>query len=467
MRRKKRIAILKKKLIAHKYIFIFAIFLMLIYFSACFIFSFLFASAESNQSAEKSNLSFNSVKYSNTDIASIASVSVPLIFDSFFDSFANSYQIDSSRTNLYRDNSVTAVYFPPEYTWDSADSATIFKNENKFSEFSFNDFSAPAYEKRCLKNKCLEQKDNKLYFDDQSINFPQDIKVAEVAAISLGVLDSNWLVGITLKEGESDYSGKVYYYDGKNFSALGINGKIDSPYFGIFGFGGEDADFLITYGAYKGIAYRIQGKSIINISQFFDYRLMDGGFRSEVIRAEGGGHVNWYVFSLTATRPHLIKLWQDKAGAISGEMEYQGIFSDGKEKISFAFLSADSNKFSLLAKINRGGSYEWKVLNDYGFKNKSDGVLFFTPVVYDKPVTLKKLVNSSLGSLDFPCSEGKLMFSLDSEYWQTIPLGQALNSEFCFPSVEKFFLKVNLPAQTDKFYSPFLNEVLFDLYYQK
>lgn len=452
---------------ALKYIFLFAIFLMLIYFSACFIFSFLFASAESGGGLIKSDSSFSSVKYSNTNIASIVPTQNSLIFDSFFDSFANDYQIDSSRTNLYRDNSAAAVYFPPEYTWGPADSATISENESEFGQLSFDDFSAPAYEKRCLKNKCLEQRDGKLYFDGQLINFPKDVEVSKIAAISLGVLDSNWLVGITLKEGESDYSGKVYYYDGKNFSALGMNGKVGSPYFGIFGFGGKDTDFLVIYGAYKGIAYRIQGENILDISQFFDYRLMNGGFRPEVIRAEGGGRVNWYVFSLTATRPHLIKLWQNKEGKIGGEMEYQDIFSGGGEETSFALLETGADKFSLLAKIDREGNYEWKVLNDYGFKNQSDGVLFFTPVIYDKPVTLQKIANSSLGSPDLLCSEGKLMFSLDSGYWQTIPLGQALNSEFCFSSVEKFFLKVDLPAQTDKFYSPFLNEVLFDLYYQK
>jgi hypothetical protein len=379
-------------------------------------------------------------------------------FSSFFDSFASDYLVDLNQTNLYRDNFSAAVIFPPDYTWEKTNEAAVF--DSLFPE------------KRCLGNKCLEQIAGKLFYQGKEIAIPKELTTQEISAITLGALDKRWLVGFTFKNGEK-YQGAVYYFNGKKFSLLLAGDKLTSPYLGYFGFGGEEDDFLIIYGAYRGIAYRVQAEKIIDVSKFFDYRIMAEGFRPEVIRVETGSRINWYVYSLTPNKPRLIKLWEDTNNEISGEAVYQDLFSGEEEKVTFSFLRADINEISLVARIKKPGEWGeeyWQIFRDRGFKNQTLGELVFNPVLIgssESKIIIKKLANSSLGSQDNTCSEATLLFSVDNKNWQVIPQGYYLNKDFGALRLDKYFLKVNLPAQKDKFYSPFLNEVLFDFYYQK
>lgn len=379
-------------------------------------------------------------------------------FSSFFDSFASDYLIDLNQTSLYRDNFSAAIMFPPDYTWEKTNEAVVLN---------------PLFpEKRCLGNKCLEQREGKLIYQGKEIAIPKELATREISAITLGALDKRWLVGFTFKNGEK-YQGAVYYFNGKKLTLLLSGDKLASPYLGYFGFGGKEDDFLIIYGAYRGIAYRVQAEKIIDVSKFFDYRIMAEGFRPEVIRVETGSRINWYVYSLTPNKPRLIKLWQDTNNEISGEAVYQDLFFGGEEEAIFSFLRADINEISLVARIKKPGELGeeyWQIFRDRGFKNQALGQLVFNPMLIgssESKIIIKKLANSSLGSQDTPCPEATLLFSVDNKNWQVIPQGYYLNKDFGALQLDKYFLKVNLPAQKDKFYSPFLNEVLFDFYYQK
>jgi len=442
----------------HWYYFIFYVFfLFLIYCFACSFFNNFF-----NKSAQGSNFSvtslFNFVPEntvsSSTEIIKVEGPKTN-IFSTFFDSFANSTQIDATNTNLYRDDAANAIMFPPDYSWGVADNETVLKNQDKFINPN----------RRCLNGQCLEQRDNNLLFQDKLVTFPREIKKSDIVALTLGALDSKWLVGITLKDGKN-YQGKVYYFSDNKFTPLLTNKKISSQYLGEFGFGGHDSDFLVIYGAYLGIAYRVQGNNITDISKFFDYRAMDKGFRPEVIRTSNGQITNWYIYSLSPDKSRFIKLWQNENQEISGETVYQDIFSEN-DAVSFYFLNASDSGFNFLARIkNSDNNYSWQIFSDQGFKNNFAGQLIFNPVLANEKITIEKLANSSLGQQNDSCPDAKFLFSADNKNWETLPLGYYLNQDFFRGPLEVYYLHVDFPAQTNKFYSPYLTEVLFDFYYQ-
>ncbi len=395
----------------------------------------------------------------------------PLFFSSFFDSFAADFLIDKTQTSLYRDNLATAIYFEPDYTWEVATTAQTNNNKNKFTSLKANDFSAAALisDRRCLGESCLKQKGTKLFYNDKPLLFPKEVKESEIAAISIGTIASHWTVGLTLKEG-SNYRGRVYFFDGLIFSPLVFSDNsetISSPYFGLFGFGGEESDYLIIYGAYKGIAYRFLNSEPTDISSFFDIRVMLGGFRPEIIKVKNDQYSNWYIYSGSLGRTQLIKLWSDNSDKISGEVVFKDIFSISDEAAHFSILSNNSNEISLLAQIKRSGLDYWQVFSDHGFKNQTPGILVFSPVTYDSGLIIKQIANVSLGSQFLPCLDQKLSFSFDGKDWQTALVGQDLSQKFTLQAVNKLFLRVDFPAQTNKFFSPFLAEVSFDFYYQK
>lgn len=411
----------------------------------------------------------------------------PLVFSSFFDSFASDYLIDLNRTNLYRDNVSAAIMFPPDYSWREVEETEI--DEKIISESK--KYLNTSFEKRCLGDKCLERKGSELIYQGRTLVLPPEIKGRNLSAVTIGVLDNRWLVGFTRKVDDKyqsetkKYQGVVYYFDGKEFTLLLNDDKFSSPYSGLFGFGGRESDFLVIYGAYRGIAYRVRDNQITDVSKFFDYRTMDKGFRPEVIRVEAKRQINWYVFSLTPEKPKLIKLWPDKNNEIVGEILYQDIFYDVAAGATFSFLNFNDGEINLLAKIKSTGmdsgegdgvqdsleneSGDWKIFSDRGFKNQLPGELVFNPISTVSPgskIIIKKLANSSLGLRDAPCLEATLSFSQDQKTWYAMPQGYYLNKDFGDLQLDTYFLKVNFPAQVDKFYSPFLTEVLFDFYYQ-
>lgn len=392
-------------------------------------------------------------------------------FNSFFDSFASGHLINASASTLFRDDSAAAVYFPPDYSYQPASAEIIGRYKNEFNQIYLNDFTKPLsiIDKRCLGQNCLEQRGKKLIYNGKEISLPREIKESEMVALSIGSLEKTWLVGITLKKGV-DYQGRVFYFDGKKFTPYlfpGNQESIISPYIGLFGFGGNESDFLIIYGAYRGLAYRVQGGKNTDISRFFDFRVMAKGFRPEVIKANSEQAANWYIFSSSLEHPQLIKLWQNQAGEIIGEAVYQNIFSYSGETVSFRLINVSTKEFSLLARVKQGTIETWQIFTDRGFKNSNPGELIFNPILIDSEIIIEKIANSRLGSAESPCPEGKFSFSTDNSNWQELPQGDNLNKDFRTPVKDNFYLRVDFPAQANKFYSPFLAEVLFDFYYQK
>ncbi len=453
------------------YLIIFSLFLIGVYYLTIFCCRTFFVHAgkglNSGWVPEQNNLSAGTFCPS----AEVISSDKPQIFNSFFDSFASDYLINSAASTLYRDDLAAAVYFRPLYTWDAAPMTVSSKNKEELDKIILSDFLDPLAisDQRCLGGDCLTQKGKRLSYQGKSVSLPKEVKESDIAALTIGALKTRWLIGVTLKEG-TNYEGRVYIFDGSEFTPFVFadrSEKISSPYLGQFGFGGIESDYLIIYGAYRGQAYRFQSGEVSDLSTFFDFRIMATGFRPEIIRAANGVVVNWYIYSSSLGRPRLIKLWQNDGGKISGEADYQAIFTNTGESAVFGLLEAKVDEFILVAGLKQDGIEALKIFTDRGFDNKMPGGLIFNPIVVDSELTIKKLADSQLGSPDNPCSEGTLSFSEDNNFWQALPSGQNLNQNFNAVVSDNYFLRVDFPAQKESFYSPFLNEVLFDFYYQK
>lgn len=465
----------KKHLLNLGYIIIFSLFLIVVYYLVNFCFRTFFSEASLFSSFDGRAAKNTELNSSGSDDAVNKAVTPSgdktLFFNSFFDSFASGHLIDLTSTNMYRDDLSAAVYFPPLYSYELASADIISEAKTKFSKVYLNDFLLPLniFDRRCLGGKCLEQKGKRLSFQGKALSLPKDIKASDIVGLSIGSLESRWLIGVTLKDG-ANYQGRVYFFDGKKYSPVILSGtseKISSPYLGLFGFGGSESDFLIIYGAYRGQAFRLQDGKATDISEFFDFRVMATGFQPEVIRATNGRLVNWYIYSSSLERPRLIKLWQNQRGEISGEADYNDIFENNGEEAIFNLLETNADEFVLVSSVYKDDTETVKTFADRGFDNKMPGELIFNPINIEGEIIIKQLANSNLGRSEAPCLEAKFSFSPDNNNWQELPCGQNLNQEFTAPVKNSYFLRIDFSGQTEKFYSPFLSEVLFDFYYQK
>jgi hypothetical protein len=411
------------------------------------------------------------------DLASLTvstSSDASLSFGSFQENFVGPANIDSNLTTLYRDNRAIAMFFPPDYSWEAATGELVNLFQNNFASLRFNDFDGPYEDERCFGANCLEQQGADLFYNGQPLARPAALKDSSIAAVSLGALTKNWLVGFTLKDG-NDYRGRVFYFDGAKFTPLALPAEISSPSFGLFGFGGEESDFLVIYGAPNAVAYRVRDAFASDISRWFSPRVMGKGFQPEIIRigrrsgAEQGSDIVWYVYSSTLYRPQLIKLWQNSTADIVGEAVFTNLlFGDSSASAGFKLVSSQSDRIILLADWRESGTDSWRVFTDRGFKNTQAASLITKPIPHDgaaSPIIINSIAAARLG-LDFGSVQfAQFLFSEDGAAWRQIPAGA--NAYFITDKIRNYRLQVAFPAFPDRFYSPFLDSVLFDYYARK
>lgn len=418
----------------------------------------------------------------------------PLSVFHYSDSFSN--LAGAARLeNLEYDYDFSALIFPPDYSWSEMPSVEIPSDSNNyFSALHINNFAyllssssesvLKYYDKRCVEDACLEQRGNSLSYNGKKITLPE-APAGIMQAVSIGKAGDKLLVGITTLNNGS-YFGYVYSFKQGKFIRLLEKENIESEYFGLFGFGGDSDDYLIIYGARKGIAYNIDKEKTRNISHFFDFRVMGDGFKPEVVRMERNGLGYWYIFSLSEGRPNLIKLWENigESEGISGGLSL-------KKSMSFAGLplfmpfSVDSESINLLALA--GGKYY--VLKDFGFKNEEEGIFiskqmpnykdaFNMDVRYisipdggfglDKAsygLLKRKDIKAHFKKIADAASEERLfsenIFEDGSEegLWRELPL--AGKEEFSELEMEKFRIKIVFPNSDDKFFSPYFSALDF------
>ena len=376
-------------------------------------------------------------------------------FFSFFDSFDNDLKIDWDKTELHYDQVSAAIMFPPKYQWKEV--RLWPETEKQLKDLRINNFQNPdiSYDKRCLDDNCLEQVGLTLMFQGQGLKLPQELE-KNLASLTIGTVGKKWLVGASLKNGET-YEGLVWWFDGQKFTSV-LNNKISSKYYGEWGFGGEEDDFLMVYGAYKGEAWRVRSGQTTDISYLFSYRVMDKGFRPEIIKSGNA----WFVFSLSTEKPRLLKIWENEAGELSGEVSFYKLVNSHQSAV---LIKAKNGFYALLS-----GGVEAKSMQfiDEGFDLKTNPEVFFKPIVFEQPVNITKIANVELGSLA-PRAEGgggDVSF-LNGNKWESTPQGYYINREVSLKPNNNLFLRVTIPKSKNKFYSPFLSQLVFDFYYSR
>lgn len=372
------------------------------------------------------------------------------------------YNVDPNKTDLFFDHQTTAIMFPPDYSWQVIAKPISPEIENYFNTINFNNFEGPYSDSRCIDGDCLNQEGNDLNFNGLALNIPQEVQGLDIRAVSIAALDKIWLVGYTIKE-NNVYRGEVFYFNGQAFTKITTPETIVSPYFGLFGFGGNENDFLIIYGGYDGIAYHVEGVNMTNISKFFSMRMMAGGFKAEVIRTAYQDNINWYIYSSTLNRPHFLKLWQNRGTEIVGVTAFDRLLGSGAESVALVSTSAEVDKVTLEARVKVRSGYVWATFIDRGFNNTSGGILTTIPLAKDglnSRIVIKTIENSYLDLDNSSRPFINFLFSIDGQSWQTVPLGR--NLDFVSPETNFYFLKILFPSCQDKFYSPFLDSISFD-----
>lgn len=423
-----------------------------------------------------------------------------LYFSSFFNSFHNLSAI-SEQENLYHESSLGALMFAPDYKYQDCLADNSY--EQYFSNFYLNKFpvtNADYYDKRCFGDTCLEQKYLSLFLDGEPLTLPSEL--TNIKALSIGLVKSGdaladsgegfFLLGATIYQDDS-YQGLVYILKNSKFEQILTKTEIISPYFGRFGFGGEPDDFLVIYGAEQGLAYRLQSgtQEIEDLSHFFDFRLMDRGFKAEVIKLEQDNRANFYLFSLTENKPKFIKLWENQAGlGISGGTVLRAPALNKNNQTQILFLQKLTTKYlnhdlSLLV----SDTERCQIFYDYGFKNETEA-FFISKQHPDEGTSLSRirqiadlhlkldLASSFLETEKSPLlffrpissstetiSENSLANDLRNLLWQEVKSPDA--QELIDITFESFVIKVVFPTQIDKFYSPFLQDLTLNYYYSQ
>lgn len=394
-----------------------------------------------------------------------------LVYSSFTDLFSGIGWLDKSKTNMHHDQVTTAFTFPPKYLWNKIDGLSI-SSDLKMDE----GFNKEGSFISCINGKCLIKDEFNLYFISREdvdnyknsvyrINLPENIKNRNLVSMTIGELESQWLVGVVSQEG-GNYFGNVYkiipttnttgsmgrfenIFQGDNLFTSKYNGKI--------GFGGIDEDFIIIYGGYEGQAYRFLDGSLIDLSKFFGIRVMEKrGFYPDVIRKTGKDKsgVIWYVWSRTEGIPKLLKLFENGTGNIVGSIDLSK-FLFGSDT-AFARFYPGGNSLKLRSEIEvYGGNKEYWEFEDLGF-NKEKDLEIVSSNISNYPA---KVIGGTFkeGDLYFNKDNTSFYLSNDLENWVEVEQ----NQEIIFSDFEqrRLFWKARFRADKNNWTSPYIDTI--------
>lgn len=438
-----------------------------------FLFIFFFFFDWQGEAGSESILSFSKtkkdeIKSSNEKIESdlIHPLGTVLYLGSHGYTPAN---IDSSKSDLYFDNVSSGIYFRPNFVSESIDNqvSAYSQDSNKLLEFSFSDAKKDT---RCVENNCLSFENEAMFYNGRSLNLPKDIasNISEnnLAGISIAALDDSFLVGFTLIRG-SNFEGKLFSFKSGKFKEIELPEEIISEDLAFFGFGGISSDFIAIYGAKSAKAYHVQDGEIKDISKFFSFRPMAGGFKPEVIRAGALGGPNWYVFSGTKERITFIKLWQNGGRDIVGESVLTDLINLRSNSAIFSLLEASDSEISfLLFEDNIDGTKSWRKITDKGFVFSPGFIQTLEMPIYNgKKVNIKNIVRSSLNVDEKYMDAAEYLISYDGNNFDKLPIGNSL--ELSVPMVDKYLLRVKLPRGENIFESPYISLLAFDYSYER
>lgn len=296
---------------------------------------------------------------------------------SFGDNFSSSAYLDKNKTNLFLDDVVTSLTFPPIIEIEKvenfveSDNDWIYTNEKNSCQF------AP-------RNKCLRVVNEKeIFYNNRKIDLPREMWLEEIKKIDISFLSTKYVVSFSVAHGDQErmYS---YFFDGNRYRVLigkDSSEKIITEYGrpgGVMVAGGSDDDFILLYSGYESKAFHYKNGKLFNISRFFGLRVSDEDFYPYIIKQGEGRESVWYILNLNDSKKRLIKLWQNNSEEIKGAIDLSYNFKDfsglkiksfrlsreKKSELEFVFVK-DENTVSPSYLKEEG---VW-VLKDKGFDN--------------------------------------------------------------------------------------------------
>ena len=402
--------------------------------------------------------------------------------NSFGDNFSGSTYLNMDLTDMYLDVLATGLTFTPLYNFTKVKdcSEPNCGLENKLEIDGDN-------MKICLDKGCLETRNNDLIYNNSVVNLPKEVENKNILSLTIGGLDSKWLVGIIIGDSYNE-AGFVYYFDGNKLTPLITDTtlyKIEPKYNkqgGKIGFGGSDFNFLIVYGGYNGVAFHVYNNEITDISNFFGLRVTNKGFWPQVLRLGDGENTAWYVCSLDDDKSKFVKLWQNDTLQIQGVIDLTDkIFSNNSlrqqarcylsDNTNEVFLIADSisSEYVLPNQAVEEASLDYQLwkFEDRGFDNSHDymtiskdlirkeGVDVVSAIVQELGLSIEEN-NSSRGYMTDFMDKASMYLSNDNEVWQEVEIKQAL----IFPSLSnQLYWRLELVKGDNSDYSPWLDNI--------
>jgi hypothetical protein len=406
--------------------------------------------------------------------------------NSFGDSFSSSAFLNREKTNMYLDDISTALVFDPLYDFSRLGSCGGDQGSCDFEkDIRILDYGMEA----CIDktSDCLKVINEGLYYNGREIALPLEIRGEEIISLTLGALDTKFLLGAVLAEEEDEYA-LVYSFDGSSFTnVINKNSKyhISSKYQrqgGIIGFGGSDDNYLIVYAGYRGQAFQVYNGEIIDISHMFGLRVTNRGFMPQILQSGSGNDSTWYICSLDKSNPKFIKLWQNNTKYIQGSLDLSyDIYSssDLYDNFDYCYLSeSDNTKVYLSFETNSSNSLDIWQFKDNGFDNSHDysvvsvdildmaGYVAKNAVVKDigLSVSEKKYTNNiddygtlylSSNNINHSSGSGSNNDVNDKYNWTSVEVGRSLRFEE--PSVDIYW-RLDLKSR-DNYFSPWLDHI--------
>jgi hypothetical protein len=393
--------------------------------------------------------------------------------NSFGDSFSSSAFLNREATNMHLDDISTALTFEPLY--DFSKLGTCSGSECEFNKkVKVFDYGMEA----CLsgsRENCLKLVNNDLYFNGKALSLPEDIKRGKIISLSVGALDSKFLLGAVLAESADEY-GLVYSFDGKDFESIiskNSSNNISSKYHrqgGKIGFGGNDDNFLILYAGYRGQAFQVYNNEIIDISHMFGLRVVNKGFMPLILKSGKAEDSTWYVCSLDKDNPKFIKLWQNNTNYIQGSLDLSSdIYTSSNlyDNFDYCYLSNNEDKKVYLSFRSNNANSNLKSLNiwqfkDNGFDNSYDYKVVSADILGKDNYVASNAVIKEIGLSanekrysnninDF----GSLYLSTDNNDWQRVDVGQRV---FFDENTKNLYWRLDL-SSADNYFSPWLDHV--------
>ena len=361
-------------------------------------------------------------------------------YDVFGDGFSNNYYVDMSNTNFHYDEQGTAFVFRPLYSKQGGELCPLeycgLAGKDKIGLSS-----QLSEDKKCL----LKNPQVCLYFDGKHLvgdkgvvkDFDKLFSTESPTAVSIYSLENAWLVGAVWNEGGREL-GRAWYFDGQTLTNLDPEGRvpfITRPSYGgskIY-FGGDKNNYVVVYAGYDLAGYQIVNNRLWDITKFFNTRLASGGFIPQIFKTDRKGETVWYICSLSAGKPKLIKMWQNGSPVIRGLVSLSDEFFSQENESAICRLEAGRLVIAASKRDSSGNGYYRFSFVDNGFDQSSNYSLKsvnLSPIIGQNGVTkmirldnIDACSDSTCGSIIFD-SNSRLTVSNDNKNWEEIVLGE-------------------------------------------